>query len=203
MQNKLQELTDRLYAEGLSKGKQDGEEMLKKAKAEAEDIVNQAKAEAERIVAEANRKADELKTKTEADIRMAGAQSIAAVRHEVEQLVLAQAVDKQVKGTLSADDFLKEIIKAVVAAFNPANADATDLELILPEAVKASVEPFLQGEISKQFKAGIEVSYSKKLNAGFKISPKGSGWLLQFTDDEFIRLISTYLRPAAKKILFG
>ena len=41
MQNKLQELTDRLYAEGLSKGKQDGEEVLKKAKAEAEDIVKQ------------------------------------------------------------------------------------------------------------------------------------------------------------------
>ena len=46
MQNKLQELTDRLYAEGLSKGKQEGEELVQKAKAEAEQIVNQAKAEA-------------------------------------------------------------------------------------------------------------------------------------------------------------
>ncbi len=203
MQNKLQELTDRLYAEGLSKGKQEGEELVQKAKAEAEQIVNQAKVEAERIVAEANKQADELKQKTEADIRMAGAQSIAAVRHEVEQLIVAQTVEKGVKGALSADEFLKQVIKAVVAAFNPANADAIDLELILPEAVKASVEPFLQNEVGKQLKAGIEVSYSKKLNAGFKISPKGSGWLLQFTDDEFIRLISTYLRPAAKKILFG
>jgi len=203
MQNKLQELTDRLYAEGLSKGKQEGEELVQKAKAEAEQIVNQAKAEAERIVAEANKQADELKQKTEADIRMAGAQSIAAVRQEVEQLIVAQTVEKGVKGALSADEFLKQVIKAVVAAFNPANADATDLELILPEAVKASVEPFLQNEVGKQLKAGIEVSYSKKLNAGFKILPKGSGWLLQFTDDEFIRLISTYLRPAAKKILFG
>ena len=32
MQNKLQELTDRLYNEGLSKGKQEGEELLAKAK---------------------------------------------------------------------------------------------------------------------------------------------------------------------------
>lgn len=203
MQNKLQELTDRLYAEGLSKGKQEGEEVLKNAKAEAEQIVSQAKAEAERIIAEANKKADELKTKTEADIRMAGAQSIAAVRHEVEQLILAQAVEKSVKGALSADEFLKEMIKTVVAAFNPGNSAATELELILPEAVKSSVEPFLKGEVSRQLNAGIEVSYSKKLNAGFKISPKGSGYLLQFTDDEFIRLISSYLRPAAKKILFG
>ena len=35
MQNKLQELTDRLYAEGLSKGKQEGEELVQKAKTEA------------------------------------------------------------------------------------------------------------------------------------------------------------------------
>ena len=32
MQNKLQELTDKLYNEGLSKGKQEGEELLAKAK---------------------------------------------------------------------------------------------------------------------------------------------------------------------------
>lgn len=32
MQNKLQELTDKLYNEGLSKGKQEAEEMVAKAK---------------------------------------------------------------------------------------------------------------------------------------------------------------------------
>ena len=35
MQNKLQELTDKLYAEGLSKGKQEGEEIVAKANARA------------------------------------------------------------------------------------------------------------------------------------------------------------------------
>ena len=46
MQNKLQELTDRLYNEGLSKGKQEGEELLAKAKVQAEEIVAKAQAEA-------------------------------------------------------------------------------------------------------------------------------------------------------------
>ena len=44
MQDKLQELTDRLYNEGLSKGKQEGEELLRKAHEEAEGIVAEAKA---------------------------------------------------------------------------------------------------------------------------------------------------------------
>ena len=45
--DKLQELTDRLYAEGLSKGKQEGEALLEKARQEADDIISQAKAEAD------------------------------------------------------------------------------------------------------------------------------------------------------------
>ena len=58
MQDKLQELTDRLYNEGLSKGKQEGEELLQKAHAEADHIVADAKAEAERIIAQANKEAE-------------------------------------------------------------------------------------------------------------------------------------------------
>ena len=39
MQNKLQELTDKLYNEGLSKGKSEGEAILANAKAQAEEII--------------------------------------------------------------------------------------------------------------------------------------------------------------------
>ena len=44
MQNKLQELTDKLYNEGLSKGKQEGEELLAKAKAQVDDMLARAQA---------------------------------------------------------------------------------------------------------------------------------------------------------------
>jgi len=203
MQNKLQELTDKLYAEGLSKGKQEGEMLVKKAKDDAEQIVNQAKAEAERIMAEAQKSADELKKKTEADIKMAASQSIAAVKQSVEQLVVTQIVEKDVKQALSSDEFVKSMLLAIVKAFNPDDAAPADLDLILPDSLKTAIEPVLKNEISKQLKADISVTYSKKLSAGFKISPKGSGYILQFTDDEFNQLIATYLRPAAKKILFG
>ena len=43
--DKLQELTQKLYEEGLAKGKQDGEALLQKAQAEAEGIVKQAQEE--------------------------------------------------------------------------------------------------------------------------------------------------------------
>ena len=203
MQDKLQELTDRLYNEGLSKGKHDGEELLQKAQAEAEGIIAQAKTEAERIIAHANKEAEELKTKVAADVKMAATQSIAVTKQDIEKMVVTKAATEGVKANMSNAVFVKELITSVVKAFNPQNASPVDLNLILPEALKKELEPFVKNEIANQFKGEVKVDYSKKMNGGFKVSPKEGGYMLQFTDEEFTRLISSYLRPAAKKLLFG
>lgn len=203
MQNKLQELTDKLYNEGLSKGKQDGEELLQKAKAESESIIAQAKAEAERIVAQANKEAEELRTKVMADVKMAATQSIAVTKQEIEKMVVTRTAAEGVKANMGNAAFVKELILSVVKAFNPQNASPVDLSLILPESLKAEVEPFVKNEIANQFKGEVKVDYSKKMNGGFKVAPKDGGYVLQFTDEEFQNLVANYLRPATKKILFG
>ncbi|MCR5645783.1 MAG: hypothetical protein K6F96_05285 [Bacteroidales bacterium] len=203
MQDKLQELTDRLYNEGLSKGKQEGEELLQKAHAEADNLIAQAKAEAERIVAQANKEAEELKTKVTADIKMAATQSIAVTKQEIEKMVVTNTATEGVKANMGNAEFVKELITNVVKAFNPQNASPVALDLILPESLKAQVEPFVQNEIANQFKGEVKVDYSKKMNGGFKVAPKDGGYVLQFTDDEFTQLVANYLRPATKKILFG
>ena len=203
MQDKLQELTDRLYNEGLSKGKQEGEELLLKAHAEADGIIAQAKAEAERIIAQANKEAEELKTKVAADVKMAATQSISVTKQEIEQLVVTKSAAEGVKANMGNAAFVKELITSVVKAFNPQNASPVDLNLILPEALKKELEPFVKNEIANQFKGEVKVDYSKKMNGGFKVAPRDGGYVLQFTDEEFTQLIANYLRPATKKILFG
>jgi V/A-type H+-transporting ATPase subunit E len=203
MQDKLQELTDRLYNEGLSKGKQEGEELLQKAHAEADAIVAAAKIEAERIIAQANKEAEELKTKVAADVKMAATQSIAVTKQEIEKMVVTKAATEGVKANMSNPAFVKDMIASVVKAFNPQNASPVALDFILPEALKAEVEPFVKNEIANQFKGEVKVDYSKKMNGGFKVAPKDGGYMLQFTDEEFTQLIANYLRPATKKILFG
>ena len=196
-------MTDKLYNEGLSKGKHDGEELLQKAHAEAEGIIAQAKAEAERIIARADKEAEELKTKVAADVKMAATQSIAVTKQEIEKMVVTKTAQQGVAANLSSPEFVKEMIKDVVKAFNPQNAAPVDLSLILPESLKAELEPFVNNEINQLFRNEITVDYSKKLNGGFKVMPKEGGYMLQFTDEEFTQLIANYLRPATKKILFG
>ena len=201
MHNKLQELTDKLYNEGLSKGKQEGEEILGKAKIQAEETVAKAKAEADAIVAAARKEAEDLKTKVQGDLKMAAGQSIAATKKDIETLIVTKMTAEETAKALTSAEFVKVVILAVAKGFN--TEESVDLEVILPEKLKAELEPFVAGELAKALKGGVEASFTKKIAGGFTIGPKDGGYFISFTEETFNALISEYLRPATKKILFG
>ena len=199
--DKLQELTQKLYDEGLAKGKQDGEALLAKAATEAEGIVKKAQEEAEAILAKARKEAEDFKVKVEGDVKMAAQQSVQATRTDIENLVVANVVDATVDKALANEEYIKGIITAVAQKFSA--DEPADLALVLPEALKAKLEPFVSSELAKLLGKGVEATFSKKVAGGFKIGPKDGGYFVSLTDETFKDLIGSYLRPATKKLLFG
>lgn len=199
--DKLQELTQKLYEEGLAKGKQDGEALLQKAQAEAEGIVKQAQEEAEAILAKARKDAEDFKVKVEGDVKMAAQQAVQATRTDIENLVVSKVVDGTVDKALANEDYIKGIITAVAQKFSA--DEPADLSLVLPESLKSALEPFVKNELGKLLGKGIDASFSKKVAGGFKIGPKDGGYFVSLTNETFKDLIGSYLRPATKKLLFG
>ena len=199
--DKLQELTQKLYDEGLAKGKQEGEAVLQKAVEEAGSIVKKAQEEAEAILARARKEADDFKVKVEGDVKMASMQALQATRADIENLVVAKAVNEPVAKALSGEEYLKGIITAVAQKFSA--EEPADLALVLPESLKAGLEPFVKNELGKLLGKGVDATFSKKLAGGFKIGPKDGGYFVSLTDETFKELIGAYLRPATKSLLFG
>lgn len=201
MDNKLQELTDRLYKEGLSKGKEEGEAILAKANEKASEIIEAAQKKAEEIIRNAGKEAEDFRTKVEGDVRMAAVQSVQATRKDIENLLMDGMTAKPVSSAVSSADFVKELILAVGRKFNA--EEAVDLEVVLPESLKAELEPFIGNELAKALKGGIEAKFSKKIAGGFNIGPKDGSYFISMTDESFKNLICEYLRPATRKLLFG
>lgn len=199
--DKLQELTQKLYNEGLSKGKEEGEAILSKAKADAAEIVKNAREEADAILEKARKDAQDFRAKMEGDVKMSSTQTLQATRAAIEKLIIAQAVDKPVSEALSSADFVKGIITAVAQRFSA--QEPADLSLVLPEKLQKDLEPYIKGELAKTLGKGVEASFSKNVAGGFKIGPKDGSYFISFTEDSFQELIGEYLRPATKKILFG
>ena len=198
--DKLQELTQQLYKEGLSKGKEEGEAILAKAREEAEAIVKKAQEEADTILSKARKEAEDYKIKVEGDVKMSATQALQATKESIENLIVAQAV-APAQDALSGEAYLKEIITAVAQRFSA--QESTDLALVLPEKLQKELEPFVQGELAKAIGHEVEASFSKKLSGGFKIGPKDGGYFISLTEESFRELVGQYMRPATKKILFG
>lgn len=201
MQNKLQELTDKLYNEGLSKGREEGEALLAKAKSQAADIVAEAEKKAAEIMTKAEKEAEAYKVKVAGDLKMAASQSVQATRKDIEDLVVFKMTGSATEKALSDEAFVKEVIKAVSEKFNAETA--MDLNLVLPETLKSSLEPFVKNELSTILKGQVNASFSKKIAGGFTIGPKDGSYFISLTDETFKELISEYLRPATRKLLFG
>ena len=188
--DKLQELTDRLYNEGLSKGKEDGAALLAQAQAKSDEIIKAAKKEAAGIITKANKEAEDMKIKVEGDLKMAASQAIQATKKDIENIIVTGLCDENISKTLSSADFVKDILKAVAEKFNA-------------EQALNSLEPFVKNELSKTLKSSIKAEFSKKISGGFNIGPKDGSYFVSFTDETFKELISSYLRPTTKKLLFG
>lgn len=201
MSNKLQELTDRLYNEGLSRGREEGELLLANARKEADEILAAARREAESIVKDARENADKLRSKAESDIRMASEQSLQATRKDIEDLLLNTVCADKVSAALKDEDLIKEMIKSVASRFD--SGETEDLSLVLPEELRSKLEPWVASELKKALGKKVEASFSKKISGGFTIGPKDGSWYVSFSDETFRELICEYLRPVTRKLLFG
>ena len=199
--NKLQELTDKLYNDGLSKGREEGARILEEARKQAEEIVAEARKEADGIVSEARRQADDYSQKVTSDLKMAASQSLQATKKDIENLIIGSFAGEEVKKSLTSADFVKQVITAVAQKFS--SEESCDLNLVLPASLQDQLEPFVKGELAKLLGKGIDATFSKKISGGFNIGPKDGGYFISMTDETFNELITEYLRPVTKKLLFG
>jgi V/A-type H+-transporting ATPase subunit E len=194
---------DKLYNEGLSKGRKDADELVAKAAREAEEIISNAKEKAAKIVSKAEQEADDIKSRIANDIKMASAQSITATKQSIENLVVANALNANVGKAMSDTDFVKSLLTTVVKAFNASNAESVPLEVILPSSMQKELQSAFATEIYDNLAKGSEVKFAKGMSDGFKIGPKDGGFVIGFTADDFNALLGSYLRPSTRKLLFG
>ena len=108
---------------------------------------------------------------------------------------------EETEKVLSEEKFLKEIILAVAQKFSTQQSE--DISLVLPASLKSMLEPWVSTELKKALKKEISVDFSKKIKGGFGIGPQNGSWYISMSDESFKALISEYLRPVTKKLLFG
>lgn len=202
MENKLQELTKKLYDEGLSKGRQDADTLLAEAQQKAKKIVADAEHQAEQAKRTAEKNADDLHRQTLAELGMAGKQMVGQLKGEIADMVVARSAKDAVKQALLDGNFIKELLLAVASNWKGSSSEKVSLVAMLPADREKELGQALEGSVREQIGDGLELVYSDGVKSGFRIAPKNGGYYIDFSDDSFYALLGEYLRPKVKEILF-
>ena len=201
MENKLQQLTEKLYNEGLSKGRAEAEAVLAKAHADAEKIVAEAQDKAHEITAQAEKAAAQLKTNTENEVRLAAGQLKSALRQQVETMVQMEVVTPAVSQAWRDNSFIQQLAVEAVQTLDPKQG----LRVVLPENRGNELVEAVKNALAERFGAdnGIEVVTDARVRVPFRVMVKEGGYYVSFADADFDALFRSYLRPKVAQLLFG
>ncbi len=200
MENKLQQLTEKLYNEGLSKGRAEADALLAEARKEAERIVAEAREKAQNLSVEAQKAAEQLRTNTENEVRLAATQLRSALRQQIENMVHLEVVTPQVAQAWRDNSFIKELAVAAVQAIG-----GEGLRVVLPENRGGELVEAVKQALGERLGAenGVEVVTDARVRVPFRIQVKAGGYYVSFAEGDFDALFRSYLRPKVAELLFG
>ena len=199
--NKLQELTQKLYNDGLEKGRSEAERLVAEAKEQAAKILADARAEADAITKAAEVRAEDVAKNAMTEITLAGRQAVSKIKTELAEAVIMKSTGEAVKAATMDAAFVKDMLLAVAQNWNTNTADVS-LKALLPEQQRAELDATMQKSAAELLKAGVEVGYSNDVKTGFKLGEKSGGYYISFTDESFDALLKEYLREKVSNMLY-
>jgi V/A-type H+-transporting ATPase subunit E len=196
MNTKLQDLTDKIYLEGVEKGKTEAAEIVSQAAAEAAEIISKAKAEADKLYQSAEDKASELMKNTRSELKLFTQQAVNALKSEVTNIVCGEIVSASVKAATADKEFMQKMILLLVEEMS--KKQDVNIETKQAEALTAYFKSNAKDLLNK----GVSITEVNNIKTDFTLIPAGDGYKINFGEDEFVAYFKEFLRPKLIEMLF-
>lgn len=193
---KIQELTDKIYREGVEKGEAEAKRLVDDAKAGAEKILADAKAQAEAIIAEAQKKAQELDTNTKSELKLYAGQALNALKSEAINVISDQLVATAVKDLSAMKDFPGKFLVALAQHWS------ADEPIVISTADAEALKKYFKANAKELLDKGVKIEKINGKPTDFTISPADGSYKISFGDEEFANYFKDFLRPQLVEMLF-
>lgn len=196
MDTKIQELTDKIYREGVEKGNEEAARIIAEANQQKQTILDEAAKEAARIVAAAEKQAAELKKNTEAELKLFATQSVEALKSEVTNLVTGRIASTNVKAAATDPAFMQKVILELVSAW-PKNEFLT-----IQTADAEALRKYFAANAKALLEKGVKIEKVNGKDTAFTVVPADGSFKVTFGEDELIAFFKEFLRPGLVEMLF-
>lgn len=196
MDAKIQEITDKIYREGVEKGNEEANRIILNAKEQAKKNLTDAQEEANRIVAMAKKQATELRKNTEAELKLFANQSVEALKSEIANLITGKIIDKNIKAAVSDKSFMQQVILEIAKEW-PKNEN-----IHIQTADSESLSAYFTSNAKDLLDKGINIEKVNGKDTSFAIVPADGSYKVTFGEEEFISFFKDFLRPKLVEMLF-
>lgn len=196
MDKKIQELTDKIYQEGVEKGNEEAGKIVAAAKEREENLIREAENKAKQIVADAKKQAEELKTHTEAELRLFASQAVEALKSEVANLVTDKIATDNVKAATADPVFMQKVILEIAKEW------AKNEELTIQSTEAKALTDYFESNAKELLARGVKIEQVNGKKTSFTLAPSDGAYKISFGDEEFIAYFKEFLRPQLIEMLF-
>lgn len=196
MENKIQELTDKIYREGVEKGNEEAQKLIEKARREAAQIVEEARQNADSIVANAHKAADELAENTKSELKLFAGQAVNALKSEIATLVTNKLVESGIKSFVAEKDFLYAFIVSLASKWS------ADEPVVISTSEAENLKKYFLLKAKGLLDKGVKIEQVNGIKALFSISPADGSYKVNFGEEEFMNYFKEFLRPQLVDMLF-
>lgn len=196
MENKIQELTDKIYREGVEKGNEEAQRLIANAQEEAKKIIEDARKEADLILAASRKSADELAENTKSELKLFAGQAVNALKSEITTLVTDRIVQESVEGFVNNKDFLNEFIVKLASKWS------VEEPIVISTGDAESLKKYFAAHAKALLDKGLKIEQVNGIKALFTVSPADGSYKVNFGEEEFMNYFKAFLRPQLVEMLF-
>jgi V/A-type H+-transporting ATPase subunit E len=196
MESKIQELTEKLYLEGVEKGELEAQKLIEEAQNRSNNIIGKAQEEAKDIVYQATKQVEELKKNTESELKLYAVQTVEALRSEVANLLTNKLAQENVENAFAQPDFMPKLILQLVSEWNKKE----QLSISLEDSNR--VTAYFVAHAKEMLNDGLKIKEVNGKKHSFTIAPADGSYKITFGEEEFISYFKDFLRPHLVDLLF-
>ena len=202
MDTSLQQLTDKIYQEGVEKGNAEAQSIIAAAKKEAEKIIKDAKKEALKLAEKASKDAAETQKTALSELQMASQKTIAALKQEITHIIDGDIIDSSIKAATADIEFLQKTIETAIKNWASSDDKALNMNVIVPEKDEKAIKEYFAKSAKGMLDKGFTIESANNIKAGFQLAAADGTYKISFTDNDFIAFFTEFVRPKIATLLF-
>lgn len=202
MTSKIQELTEKIYLEGVDKAQNQANTILKEAENKAAGLISDARSKADQIIREAEEKSMEINRDLKEELQSISSQTIAITKQKITDSIVTDASKKITKVLFDDKQFLEALVLELVKKWDMDNGPVDDLSLILSEKQLKDLEVVFKSAALQSMQSKNQILFDESIKNGFQIISNREGFKVSFSEEDLEQFFKKFMKPRIQEFLF-